>query len=253
LFTLAQLGFDKLLSNETLGATPVHDLEFGERFLRHGWLARTPVDFQRALFPICRLRRYSAGETLYAAGDEPGGIYGLVRGSVCVSMVGTATEMHFVHLLQPGNWFGEGSALTGRPRRVSVVARTDVTVAHATLGNLQTLLAERPEWWRHIGCMAVETNSTSNTAGGDLMIRDPELRCIATIMRLCGCRFEDPEDDVVVTASVSHEELGSMANLARNTVGDILRRLSDRGLVELGYRTIKVRDGDTLRAMVDEN
>jgi CRP-like cAMP-binding protein len=135
--------------------------------------------------------------------------------------------------------------------RVGATARTDITVAHASLGSLQTLLAHRPEWWRFIGCMAVYTNSTSNRAGGDLMIRDHERRCIATILRLCGCRFEDPEADVVVTASVSHEELGAMANLARNTVGEILHRLSDRGLVELGYRTISVRDGDTLRAMVD--
>ena len=60
-------------------------------------------------------------------------------------------------------------------------------------------------------------------------------------------------DTMIRSLKPSHEELGSMANLARNTVGDTLRRLSDRGLVELGYRTTKVRDGGTLRAMVDDN
>jgi len=231
----------------------VHDIEFGKSLLRHGWLSRTPADFQQAFFPICRLRRFTAGETLYAAGDEPGGIFGLVRGSVAVSIPLVSAEMHFVHLFQPGTWFGEASLLTGQPRRVTAMARTDVAVANASLGSLQSLLVRHPDWWRMIGCIAVELNDFITAAGDDLMIRDHERRCIATILRLCGCRFEDPEADVVVTASVSHEELASMANLARNTVGEVLHRLSAQGLVELGYRTISVRDGDTLRAMVDRN
>ena len=148
---------------------------------------------------------------------------------------------------------GLESAEPIQPSMVSATARSDVTVANAPLGSLQTPLARNPEWWRLIGCLSVELNDFMTASGDDLMIREPERRCIATILRLCSCRFEDPEDDITVTASVSHEELGSMANLARNTVGDILRRLSDRGLVELGYRTIKVRNGDTLRAMVDHN
>ena len=231
----------------------MHDVDFGRSLLRRGWLSRTPLEFQQAFFPICRLRRFVAGETLYAAGDEPGGLFGICRGSVALSIPLVTSEMHFVHLFQPGTWFGEASMLTGQPRRVSATARSDVTVANAPLGSLQTLLARNPEWWRLIGCLSVELNDFMTASGDDLMIREPERRCIATILRLCSCRFEDPENDVTVMASVSHEELGNMANLARNTVGDILRRLSDRGLVELGYRTIKVRDGDTLRAMVDHN
>ena len=219
--------------------------------LQHGWLRHTPIDFQQAFLPICRMRRFSAGDTLYAVGDDPGGLFGLVRGSVAISIISSSAEMRFVHLLQPGNWFGEASVLTGKPRRISAVARTDITVAHAALGNLQTLLSQRPEWWRFIGCIAVETNATSNTVGDDLMKRDPESRCIATILRLCGCRFQNREAHMPLTASVSHEDLASMANLARNTVGEILRRLSAQGLVELGYRTISVRDGDTLRAKID--
>jgi CRP/FNR family transcriptional regulator, cyclic AMP receptor protein len=229
----------------------MHDVEFGKSLLRRGWLSRTPLDFQQAFFPICRLRRFAAGETLYAAGDEPGGVFGVVRGSVAVSIPVVTNEMHFVHLFQPGVWFGEASMMTGLPRRVTAVARTDVTVANAPIGSMRSLLSRHPEWWRMIGCLSIELNDFMTASGDDLLIRDPERRCIATILRVCGCRFEDPEADVAVTASLSHEELANMANLARNTVGEILHRLSAQGLVELGYRTISVRDGDALRVMVD--
>jgi CRP/FNR family transcriptional regulator, cyclic AMP receptor protein len=231
----------------------MHNVEFGSSLLRRGWLSRTPLEFQQALLPICRLRSFDAGETLYSAGDEPGGIFGIVRGSVAVAIPLITSEMHLIHLFQPGTWFGEASMLTGQPRRVSATARSDVTVANAPLGSLQTLLDRNPRWWRLIGCLSVELNDVMTASGDDLLIRDAERRCVAKILRLCGCRFEDPENDVTVTALVSHEELGSMANLARNTVGDILHRLSERGLVELGYRTIRVRDSVTLRAMVDQS
>jgi CRP/FNR family transcriptional regulator, cyclic AMP receptor protein len=229
----------------------MHNMEFGRSFLRRGWLSRTESEFQQAFLQICRLRRFKAREMLYTAGDEPGGIFGIVHGSVAVSIPLVTSEMHFVHLFQPGTWFGEGSIVTGDPRRVSAVARTDVTVAYAPIGSLQTLFSRNPEWWRMIGRLSIDLNDFMTASGDDLMIREPERRCVATILRVCGCRFEDPDADVMVTASISHEELGNMANLARNTVGEILHRLSAEGLVELGYRTFSVRDGSTLRAMVD--
>jgi len=228
----------------------VRESEFGNSLLHRGWLSRTPSDFQQALFPICRLRRFAAGETLYVAGDEPGGIFGICRGSVAVSIPLDTSEMHFVHLYQPGIWFGEASILTGHPRRISAVARTDLTVAYAPRGGLLTLLNGHPEWWQMLGRLSVETNDFMIVSGDDLMIRDSERRCIAIILRICGCRFEDPDVDDSVTARISHEELANMANLARNTVGEILHRLSAEGHVELGYRTVKVRNSDVLRARV---
>jgi CRP-like cAMP-binding protein len=196
----------------------MYNMEFGRSLLRRGWLSRSELEFQQAFLSICRLRRFNARETLYAAGDEPGGIFGIVHGSVAVSIPMVTSEMHFVHLFQPGFWFGEGSIMTNEPRRVSAVARTDVTVAYAPIGSLRTLLSRNPEWWRMIGCLSIDLNDFMIASGDDLMIREPERRCIATILRVCGCRFEDPEADVIVTASISHEELANMANLARNGI-----------------------------------
>lgn len=218
--------------------------------MRRGWFSRAPIDFQQAFFPICRLRRFTAGEALYVAGDEPGGIFGICSGSVAISVPLDTSEMHFVHLCQPGAWFGEGSLLTNQPRPISAMARTDVTVAYAPLGALLALLNRNPEWWQIFGGLSVESSLFIIGSADDLMIRDNERRCIAIILRICGCRFENTDSDGSVTARISHEELASMANLARNTVGEILHRLSEQGHVELGYRTVKVRNSDVLRAMV---
>jgi sugar-specific transcriptional regulator TrmB len=43
-----------------------------------------------------------------------------------------------------------------------------------------------------------------------------------------------------------------MTNLSRQKVGDVLRDLESRGLVELGYRRIRIPEPDRLRALLED-
>lgn len=45
--------------------------------LKSGWLAAMPDEFRTALLSICERKRFDADDTVYLAGDPPGGIYGI--------------------------------------------------------------------------------------------------------------------------------------------------------------------------------
>ncbi len=113
------------------------------------------------------------------------------------------------------------------------------------------MTSNRPEWWRHIGALAVENMQISIGAAADLLIRDHERRCIAVLLQLSGARYEESALAEDLSAEVSQAELAAMAHLSRNAAGAILRRLEDRRLIDLGYRAITVRSAGRLRAMVD--
>jgi len=54
--------------------------------------------------------------------------------------------MHFAH---PVFWFGYVPILTGRPRGIAA-AKSRVWLARIPHATVRALLADRPEWWRHL-------------------------------------------------------------------------------------------------------
>ncbi len=229
----------------------MHGTEFGGILLRTGWLAKLPENVRDAILSVCRIRRFVAGEAIYNAGDPTGGVHGLAYGVVAMVFPDPTADMTLMHLAQPGMWFGELSLVNDGPRMASAIARTDVITFYTPLPALNALLEAEPTWWRHIAKISA-LNQISTIAGAeDLMLRDTSRRCIATLLRLCGCRTADPDPMLSGASPVTQDELASMANMSRNKAGEVLRELEAQGLITLGYRTVTVRNGAALRALVD--
>ena len=67
-----------------------------------GDLAVMPERLRTAVLDRCSLRRFSAGENLYALGDPPGGPYGLVAGGVALFTGQAEHGPYFAHFGRPG-------------------------------------------------------------------------------------------------------------------------------------------------------
>jgi len=206
---------------------------------RRGWLSRMPADFRRAVLQCSVWQRYEPGASLFVAGDPPGGLFGVADGSIGGSTIFSVPDTPVLHIARPGFWSGEGSILSGEPRRMSVFAITEALVAGVPLPALRSLLSENPQWWRHIGQLALASTDLIVNGLADMAIRDSTQRCAAILLRLCDCRFSDSVD-ISREVMVTQEEMASLANLSRATVSTILRRLATLRLVELRYRSIVV-------------
>lgn len=227
------------------------DARTGALFLsEHGWLSRMPADFRRAVLRSCIWQRYEPGASLFVAGDPPGGLFGVADGSVGGSTLFGVPDTPVLHIARPGFWSGEGSILSGEPRRISVVAITEALVANVPLPALRTLLSERPEWWKHIGQLALASTDLIVNGLADMAIRDSTQRCAAILLRLCDCRFSDSAD-ISREVMVTQEQMAALANLSRATVNTILRRLAKLRLVELHYRSIVVLGTGSLRKIAN--
>lgn len=193
--------------------------------------------------------RVRQGETIYCIGDPAGGIYFICDGGMRVEIATGSDNIFIAHYLAPGMWFGEPSALTGQPRMVGVVAAQDSEMLHLSLPHLNQLTRADPEFLRHLAAITQIYLRTAIAAIADLMIRDTEIRFIATLLRLGGIRDGAPQAgrfDVFF----SQEEIAVMANVARTTANTILRKLEKSGLIEITYRRIAIVDGPRLRALV---
>jgi CRP-like cAMP-binding protein len=226
------------------------DPKTGTKVLRaHGWLSFTPADFQDAVLSAAVWRSYEIGESLIVAGDPPGGMFGFAQGSVAAFTVFGAPDSPMVHLGGPGVWTGEGSLVTGQPRRISAVARSPTYVAYVPLPALREMLAAHPDRWRYIALLVQFTVDMVVNGLADLMIRDSSRRCAAMILRLGGGRFVDAPTHNEIP--ITQEDFALMANLSRSTVNPILRKLTRAGLIEAQFGVIRIKNAEELRRIAD--
>lgn len=227
------------------------DIDKAHRLLaENGWLSAVPDAFRDAILRLCELKKFKAGDTIYLAGDPPGGIYGICDGALGMTSALGSAMSPVVHVGQPGAWTGMGPLLTGQTRRATMQAMTPLLLAHVPLCPLQRLLTESPHWWLHIAQGLLMEFDTVTVAANDLMIRSTTRRCAATLLRVANCRRQDPSSRHVVVP-ISQVTLAEMANLSRSAISPILSQFSRQGLTRLEYRAITLLDVPGLRAIAD--
>jgi CRP/FNR family transcriptional regulator, cyclic AMP receptor protein len=228
------------------------DRDEGMIILRNGaWLSAAPVEFQQAILTRCDWVRLEAGVQIQFGGEGHGELIGLACGIIEMRSVLGRPETPIMHFAHPVVWFGYIPILAGGPRRIAAAAKTPVWLGRVPQAAVTSLLAERPGWWRHFVQLAASYGDVAATVAADLLIRDSERRCAAVLLRLGGRRFPSPEDKSPVEVPVTQLELADAANLSRNSVGTMLRRLAARGFVEVGYGTMIARAPAALRAFID--
>jgi len=216
-----------------------------------GWLSRTPRVFGLALLEGATARSVTAGAYLFHSDDEPGGLWGLESGSVGIEYAQSERLLRTAFVLHAGHWVGEGPMLDGRRRGVGVRALVDCTFMGIPANHLRRLLAESPVYWREIGRLALGHYDLASGIAADGMIPEARQRVLAVLMRLSGLRDAAPPALAVI--NLSNEEIGRIANVSRSALSPILRDLEARGVVALGYRSVRIVDPAALRQMVGQS
>ena len=223
----------------------------GEIVTRQGWLSFTPAPFRQTVLDRCQLQEFIAGATLYSVGDPPGGMFGLVRGNLAISIAPGERGPYVGHFARPGAWFGEAAAFTEQPRRIGLAATRDAKVLHLPLPAIREIVAADPGAWRWFGLASIAHIDTAVGAADDLLIRDHEKRFVAVLLRLGGCRYGAPAGPAI-EIDVNQEDLATMSNMARTTAGALLQKLQAAGHVEVGYRSLRLLAPDALRAILGQ-
>jgi CRP/FNR family cyclic AMP-dependent transcriptional regulator len=207
---------------------------------RSGWLTHTPPGFREDVLARAMLRAFAPGAPLYHQGDPPGGIHGLVSGGLAVLIAPGERGPHFAHFARPGFWAGEAAAFTGQPRRIGLMATRQTRTLYLPLDAIHALAAADPLTWRWLALITIGHVDLAIGSADDLMLRDPQARCVAVLLRLAGCRGTPSGPEAAADIDVTQEELATLANLSRNAVGTILRCLAAQGQVRLDYRRITI-------------
>lgn len=216
-----------------------------ESIMRQGsWLARMPESFATRLLNHALLQKFEAGEVIFRPGDPPGGIYGLVAGTVTVNTAPLDSTPRLIHIAVPGGWTGEDSFMTGHPRRIELCARSKAWVMHVPLEAMERMAAADPNDIRGFGVISILSADKLLRIVHDLQKTNVSSRIASVLHRMSWAT------DIPI--SVSQENLGIMTNTSRKQVNVVLQRFVEAGWIDIGYRAITVTDPSALRRHAEQ-
>lgn len=185
---------------------------------------------------------------MFAAGDPPSGIFGVVRGGFGVYLT---TEHHLprlAHIFRDGRWFGCGTMVGDAERNISVTAMEDSVYLYVPLLSIQKILAEEPDGPVRLARLSNEKVINIMRIACDLMIADTARRLAAILLRVTaaddGVEPVDPEG-----FHITQSDLAEMASASRPYVNKVLGDFVERGWIWKRHHRIRILQPEQLRSL----
>lgn len=212
---------------------------------RNGWLATVPRAIQDEITGRCDLLPVETGAVLYHAGDDAGGLYGVIEGRLEVHLPAHDGGPTLAHIVGPGFWLGDTAAVDGRPRPLSVVAGSASQLLRLPRQELLRVIHGHPSTWQYLAQLLARNSYKSFEIIAALRRSTPVERVAAALCNVMDSHFDAPSG-----VQASQSDLAAMTQLGRSSVNTALRTLEAQGLVRRGYASIEVVDLGVLQRFV---
>ncbi|MCA0210778.1 MAG: Crp/Fnr family transcriptional regulator [Proteobacteria bacterium] len=181
-----------------------------------------------------RPQEFADGQFVQHQGDPGDAFWVVVDGHVAVGRYAEDGAFTLFAVLGTGDLFGELAFFTGVPRQVDAVASGGAALIAIDRPLLRRLMTA------DVGWAELLLRSLSRQLAGALDLIDSERR-LSTVERLAqllGVMAQDSATGDIVR--VTQQQLAHLLGVSRVTLGAALGELAGQGLVERGYRHIRL-------------
>ena len=201
-----------------------------------GVLVRDEVEELVDAYPV---QQYAGGMTIVREGDRGEFVYVVAEGSVELRRT-IAGRVVTLQLLRAGAVFGDAPVLLSRPEPFDAYAVVDTQLVLIPATELFPLLNRRP----HLARRWLETYAAriadTQARVGDLLSGTLDAQVASYLLR------KAVNDEL----EISQERLAQLFGVRRTSLNQVLRRMETRGLIELTYRRVTIRNHGGLKALL---
>lgn len=205
------------------------------------WFGGLPAALQELIIERSVRKSHRKGDYIVREGKPPKAMHAVLSGRVRVTRkVGDEQEELLLQLGGPGFWFGDYAVYAGANSVGSIVADTAVTTLALTVREFERIVQEQPGYFRAFADLLFERYADLFRYLGESHGLAPEewlrTRLVdhAAVMR----RDSPAVDAGVIT--LSQADLAAMMGVSRQTLSTLLGRLEARGIISVGFRSIRV-------------
>ncbi|GIV74944.1 MULTISPECIES: Crp/Fnr family transcriptional regulator [Caldilinea] len=189
---------------------------------------------------VITVQRVERGQVVASPEELASHMYVLMSGKVNLLCTNNEGRRLVIATLEPGAIFGEGALNGVVDPNVFAEAAEDCQVWVIPRSEARNMTMQYPILgWGMLQTYGMRLMQVENSLEDVAYKKLPE--------RLAALLIELDQDGSGVIKGVSHQALADRLGTYRETVSAILRDFKRQGLVELGYRRIKLLDVETLR------
>lgn len=218
-------------------------------YLQHFRMLDALTDPQkRAVANMTRMLEVKRGQRVYLHGDPSDQIFLLKAGVVKISTGGSEQDT-ILALLYPGDIFGELAMIDESPRDHIAEAVEDTVLCALNRDMLLQMVQQSPALGYQITKLMGLRLRRLRTRVEELLYKSAHARIAHTLLDLAADYGVRDGDGILISIRLNQGDIGNLVGLARETVNIVLQDLKQRGLVEAGRQSIRLKDPDRLRSV----
>ncbi|MDP2643869.1 MAG: Crp/Fnr family transcriptional regulator [Desulfobacterales bacterium] len=186
---------------------------------------------------------FNKGETVFSEGEPCKGFYIIVDGQVKIYKVSLEGKEHILHILGPGEPFGEVPAFTGQPFPASAELIVKSQLLFFPRPAFVELISRSPFLALNMLAVLSKRLFQFTLQIESLSLKDVPGRLAAYLIYL---RAEQEKKDAV-TLTISKGQLASLLGTIPETLSRIFAKMTELNLIEVQGRSIRLLDIDGLR------
>jgi CRP/FNR family transcriptional regulator, cyclic AMP receptor protein len=189
------------------------------------------------------------GEILFHEGDPAESVYVVCSGQTKLSCNSTAGKSMILKIAGPGDVLGLSAVLSGQPHEVTAEALEPLQLRVIPRPVFLKFLAQYGEASLH-AAQSIQTEYRSAFINARLLaLSGSASGRLAHVLLNWAESAACGKPDLRFTMALTHEELGSMANISRETVTRLLSRFQKEKLLAVRGATMVILDAERMREL----
>ena len=217
-----------------------------EKISTSPWFSSLPLAEQSSLAADSTLVCIDVDQPLCRRGDQPDGFYGIVEGRLKASNVRSDGKEAILSILEPGNWFGQMSAITGWPYAHDVIALETAQIVWLPLDAFHSRM-QSAAFAKSIAELLAQHTGLLYQMLEEATLYSTRARIARRLMHLAH------GDATFATGSrssiqVSQDTLAMMLGISRQTLSLELKEMASKGALALRYGHVEIVSMDVLKS-----
>jgi CRP-like cAMP-binding protein len=210
-------------------------------FLKLGrWFGGLAPALQELIVRRAIVVPFKRGDCLIEQGAPPKGLYAVLEGTVRVTRRISDGRDLLVHVGSAGFWAGDYGALSGQTTIGSTIAETSVRALFLSAAEFERIVDEEPRHFRPFMNLLLDRYRTVFAFVAEMQGLPSEERLWRRIEGIASFWRDGAPAGSPIAIPISQAELAQMVGLSRQRLSTLLGRLEARGVIEVGFRTIRV-------------
>ncbi len=187
-------------------------------------------------------RNYNKGEALFFEGDEGNGFYIVAQGQVKIFKLSLEGKEHILHILGPGDPFGEVPVFSGRPFPANAQSLIKSCILFLPRTAFIKLITTNPSLSLNMFAILSTRLREFTVQIENLSLKEVPERVASYLIY----QSDEQGHQDFVDLRISKKQLASMLGATPETLSRMFAKMSDQGLIEVEGRRIRLLDRQKL-------